>query len=149
MSFSPSRTTTAPPCGAGSSTQSASSPTRSRLAGPTDYLESHSAVGSTHPATFPLRRSILDNEERFSLTGADPGCGALALRLVRRAAKRKTLFVITYKRLAKYSSMCYSLSIGTWRAYFQNQMAGSARPASAHRRRQFEGGDRARRPRSD
>jgi len=44
-----------------------------------------------------LRRSILDNEERFSLTGADPGCGALALRLVRRAAKRKTLFVINRK----------------------------------------------------
>jgi hypothetical protein len=38
------------PCGAGSSTPSATSPTRSRLAGPTDYLESHSAAGSTRPA---------------------------------------------------------------------------------------------------
>jgi len=30
---------------------------------------------------------------RFSLTGADPGSGALPGRLVRRAAKRKTLDV--------------------------------------------------------
>jgi hypothetical protein len=52
--FSPSRTTTAPPCGAESSTQSASSPTRSRLAGRTDYLESRSAAGSTCPAAPPL-----------------------------------------------------------------------------------------------
>jgi alpha/beta hydrolase fold len=39
--------------------------------------------------------------------------------------------------------------VGTWRAHPQNQMAGSVRPTSAHRRRQFEGGDRARRPRPD
>ena len=42
------------PCGAGSSTQSASSPTRSRLAGPTDYLESHSAAGLNPDLQHPL-----------------------------------------------------------------------------------------------
>jgi hypothetical protein len=61
MSFLPSRITTAPPCGAGSSTQSASSPTRSRPAGLTDYLESHSAVGSTRPAASALAPFIIEN----------------------------------------------------------------------------------------
>jgi len=35
----------------------ASSPTRSRLAGPTDYLESHSATGSTRPVA-PSPRAV-------------------------------------------------------------------------------------------
>ena len=36
----------------------------------------------------------LANEERFSLTGAAPDRGALSARPVRRAAERKTLFII-------------------------------------------------------
>jgi len=41
---------------------------------------------------------FVDNEERFPLTGAAPSLGAPAGKLVRRAAKRKTLFIITCKR---------------------------------------------------
>src|SRR5271155_5712285 len=78
MSFSPSRTTTAPRCGAGSSPQSASSPTRSRLAGPTDYLESHSAAGSPGPAAPSPCGFILDNrlsQEYERQGGAGPTGG--------------------------------------------------------------------------
>src|SRR5580693_8141051 len=54
--------TTARQYGAASPTPYASSRTRPRLAGPTDHLESHSAAGSTWPATLPLAlRFILDS----------------------------------------------------------------------------------------
>jgi hypothetical protein len=66
VSFSPSRTTTVPQCGAGSSTPSASSPTRRRLAGSTDQLEFHSA-GRIDLAGHPLflaPRFIIENKHR-------------------------------------------------------------------------------------
>ena len=62
IGFSRSRTTMVPRCGAGSSMPSASSPTRRRLAGSTDRLQPHSAVGSfrTDPPS-PTSGSIRDN----------------------------------------------------------------------------------------
>jgi hypothetical protein len=64
MSFSPSRTMTAPRCGAGSSTPSANSPTRRRRAGSTDHRESHSAAGSD-PSGRPPPRAKFIIENRF------------------------------------------------------------------------------------
>jgi hypothetical protein len=52
-----------------------------------NYTRKHAAeLGSTD-------EQVPDNVQRFSLTGAAPDFGAFALRLVRRAAKRKTLYV--------------------------------------------------------
>jgi hypothetical protein len=42
-------------------------------------------------------QAVKDNRERFSLTGAAPTLGASRVKLVRRAAKRKTLSIIMRK----------------------------------------------------